>query len=104
MPAKTVCAKVSACPERSPRNQDVEKLGGFWRYLRLSDFFEELSFEELSREDDEEEEELSFEELSFDELSFEELSLAPLSGLDLSSFLESLLPPSEDDNPLDFLA
>jgi hypothetical protein len=24
--------------------------------------------------------------------------------LDLSSFLESLLPPSEDDNPLDFLA
>jgi hypothetical protein len=87
---------------RSPRNQDVEKLGCFWRYLRLSDFFEELSFEELSREDDEEE--LSFEELSFEELSFAELSLAPLSDLDLSSFLESLLPPSEDDNPLDFLA
>ena len=89
--------------ERRPRNQDVEKLGCFWRYLRLSDFFEELSFEELSRDDDDEED-LSFEELSFDELSFAELSLAPLSDLALSSFLASLLPPSEDDNPLDFLA
>ena len=69
----------------------------------MSDFLGELSFEELSREDDEEEE-LSLEELSFEELSFEELSLAPPSDLGLSSFLESLLLPSDDDNPLDFLA
>jgi hypothetical protein len=52
LPVKTACARVSACPERSPRIPDLKKLGCFWRYLRLSDFFEELSFEELSREDD----------------------------------------------------
>lgn len=66
------------------------RLSGFRDELTLVVVsFEELSFEELSLL------ELSFEALSVDELTLAELSLDESSGLDLSSFFESL-PPSEE--------
>src|SRR5256885_13670317 len=69
------------------------KLGGdSGNYLCLSDFLEELSLEELS-----------FDDPSLDEVSFVELSFEELSDLDFSSFLDSLLPPS-DAGACDFLA
>jgi Putative addiction module component len=90
------------------RRRNLAKLNRVIQDLFLSDFLDELSLEELS-----------FEELSLLELSLFELSLfdpslldpslpdpsfEELSDLDFSSFLDSLLPPSEDAEEPDFLA
>jgi hypothetical protein len=71
------------------------RLSGFREELTLVFSLVALSLVELSF-DARSLLELSFEEVSADEVTLAELSVEEPSDLDLSSFFESLLPPSEE--------
>ena len=79
-------------PETAGNRKAERRRDGVY-YLCFSAFLEEPSFEPLS-----------LEETSFDEPSLEDPSFEELSDLDLSSFLESLPEPSEEDCEEDFFA